>query len=302
MSLPPELPESAQSGGGLPVCPRHPDTVSYVRCQRCERPTCPACQRPAPVGVQCVDCVREHVRAQNAARGGRRPDGSIVPLVTFTLIGLNVLSYVLQLAVPGWTDALVLTAGLALEEPYRVLTSAFLHSEGSFIHILFNMYLLWMVGPIIESRFGRVRFLALYLLAAIGGSVGYVLFLDATSLVAWQTRVVGASGAVFGLLGASLLALPRSSAARSQIIGLLVLNGVLGFVLPGIAWEAHLGGLVVGAGLGWAFTWVQRSRERAQRIMLTVGVVVAVSLVLTMLGDRVLDAKYEALFEALTRV
>lgn len=255
---PPGLP--GDGTGQVPVCPRHPDRVSYVRCQRCGRPACPECQRPAAVGVHCVDCVAEAARTAPAGRtifGGRVRGGR--PVVTLTIVALCAVSYVLQLAVPGWTSRWAFSPVAGAYEPWRFLTAAFLHSPGQVFHILFNMIALWMVGPYLESTLGRARFATLYLLSALGGSVGAVLLAPVTD--GWVTAMVGASGAVFGMFGAVLVVLRRTGRDAGPIIGILVLNGVLGFVLPGIAWQAHLGGLVVGALLGAAYAYAPRERR-----------------------------------------
>lgn len=262
-----------------PVCPRHPDRIAYVRCQRCGRPTCPECQRPAAVGIQCVDCVRDAAANQRPARtafGGRVTGGR--PVVTLSLIGLCVLSFVLQLAAPGWTQALAFVPLLGESEPWRFLTSAFLHSTGGsfgIMHIAFNMIALWSVGPFLEQSLGRWRYLALYLLSAVGGSVMYLLLSSPTDL-SWYTYLVGASGAVFGLFGAVLVVLRRVGRSAGGIIGVLVINGVLGFVIPGVAWQAHLGGAVVGAALGAAFAYAPRER----RLPVAVGACVGVGVLL----------------------
>ncbi|MBO9568041.1 MAG: rhomboid family intramembrane serine protease [Cellulomonas iranensis] len=258
MPGPPAVP--GDGGAGAPVCPRHPDRVSYVRCQRCGRPACPECQRPAAVGVHCVDCVAEAARTSREGRtvfGGRVRGGR--PVVTLTFIGLCVVSYLLQLTVPGWTMRWVFSPSIGEVEPWRFLTAAFLHSQGQVFHILFNMIALWMVGPYLEQALGRARFATLYLLSAVGGSVGAVVL--APVVGGWNVGLVGASGAVFGLFGAVLVVMRRLGRDAGPIIGILVLNGVLGFVLPGIAWQAHLGGLVVGAALGAAFAYVPRERR-----------------------------------------
>ena len=243
-----------------PVCPRHPDRVAYVRCQRCGRPACPECQRPAPVGVHCVDCVAEAARGARDGRtvlGGRVRGGR--PVVTLTFIALCAVSYLLQLTVPAWTSRWAFSPVAGSVEPWRFLTAAFLHSPGQVFHILFNMVALWMVGPYLESTLGRARFATLYLLSALGGSVGAVLLAPATGT--WLTPMVGASGAVFGLFGAVLVVLRRTGRDAGPILGIIVLNGVLGFVLPGIAWQAHLGGLLVGALLGAAYAYARRERR-----------------------------------------
>lgn len=258
------------------MCPRHPDRVSYVRCQRCGRPVCPDCQRPAPVGVHCVDCVAAASRAARPTHtvfGGRVHGGR--PVVTITLIALCVISYVLQWTVPTWTGRWAFSPLVGAEEPWRFLTSAFLHSPGSVLHIAFNMVALWMVGPYLEAALGRARYLTLYLVSAIGGSVGAVLLAPAVG--GWNTPMVGASGAVFGLFGAVLVVLRRLGRDAGGIVGILVLNGVLSFVLPGIAWQAHLGGLVVGAVLGAAYAYAPKERQRLVSVLASVGVAAALA-------------------------
>lgn len=259
-----------------PVCPRHPDRIAYVRCQRCGRPTCPECQRPAAVGIQCVDCVRDAAAQQPVARtafGGRVTGGR--PVVTLTLIALCAISYVLQMVSPGWTQALAFAPYLGESEPWRFLTSAFLHSTGSLLHIAFNMIALWSVGPFLETSLGRWRYLALYLLSAVGGSVMFLLLAEPYT-VSWLTGLVGASGAVFGLFGAVLVVLRRVGSSARGIVAVLAINAVLGFVLPGVAWQAHLGGLLVGAALGAAFAYAPRER----RLPVAVGACVATGAVL----------------------
>lgn len=246
---------------GQPVCPRHPDRVSYVRCQRCGRPTCPECQRQAPVGIQCVDCVAEAARTQRAPRTALgAPVSTGRPVVTITIIAMCVVSFLLQQIVAGWTSRWAFAPFIGETEPWRFLTSAFLHSS-SVIHILFNMVALWMVGPYLESMLGRARFAALYVLSAIGGSVG-VLLLASPDALSWYQGVVGASGAVFGLFGAVLVVLRRLGRDARSILVIIGLNIVIGFVVPQIAWQAHLGGLAVGALLGAAYAYAPVNRRR----------------------------------------
>lgn len=254
---------SAHDGAAAaPVCPRHPDRVSFVSCQRCERPACPECQRPAAVGVQCVDCVRQQ---QKAARPERSALGARVrtqrPVATVTIIALCVLSFVLQneLAFDSWTGRWVFTPRIADVQPYRFLTTAFLHSDSIF-HIAFNMYALWMVGPVLERLLGIGRFVSLYVLTAIAGSVGYLLLASPTS-ASWVTFVPGASGAIFGLFGAFMVVLRRFDASSTQLYAVIGINFALGFILPGIAWQAHLGGFVVGVIMGAGYAYAPRERR-----------------------------------------
>ena len=278
-----ELPAEATPTEGPPVCPRHPDRVAYVRCQRCGRPACPDCQRPAAVGIQCVDCVREAARnapVHRTALGGRLRGGK--PVVTLTIVGLCVVSYLLQRLAPGWTSTWAFAPFAGEVEPWRFLTAAFLHSPGSLLHIAFNMYALWLVGPYLEDTLGRWRFVALYLLAAVGGQVGVTLLASPVQGGGWFTAVVGASGAVFGLFGAVLVVLRRLGRDARQIVVFLAINTVIGFVLPGIAWQAHLGGLVTGLALGAAYAYAPPLRRLTWGVAATVVTAVALVVLATL--------------------
>lgn len=260
-----------QQAGPLPVCPRHPDRVSYVSCQRCGRPTCPACQRPAAVGIQCVDCVKEGARSMPKARtvfGGSAGNGK--PYVTYTLIGLCVLIWIGQLASPQVTQWLEFAPIQGYHQPWRMLTVAFVHAPSltDVYHIGFNMYALWVVGQYLEPLLGRARFLTLYLISGVGGSVGYELMTsppvppyDQPS--GWTTATVGASGAIFGLFAALLIMNRHLNRSTGGIIALIVINLFIGFVVPGIAWQAHVGGAIVGAICALAFTLTAEKARRA---------------------------------------
>jgi membrane associated rhomboid family serine protease len=243
-----------------PVCPRHPDRVAYVRCQRCGRPTCPECQRPAAVGIQCVDCVREGQKSMRAPRTqfGAKVASDGRPVVTMTIIGLCAVIWVLQQVSPTLSAALEFWPPAARSEPWRFLTSAFEHAPGQVLHILFNMYALWILGSYLEPMLGRLRFAALYLICAIGGSVGYLWLtspqFDVASGSYFWSPVVGASGAVFGLFGALLVLNRHLGRSSGPIIGVIVINAVIGFVVPGIAWQAHLGGLLTGVAVAFIIT------------------------------------------------
>ncbi|WP_235523225.1 rhomboid family intramembrane serine protease [Cellulomonas sp. Root485] len=272
--------------------------MSYVRCQRCGRPTCPECQRQAAVGIHCVDCVAEAARALPTTRtalGGVRHAGR--PIVTLTLIGLCVVSFVLQLVVPTWTTRwlfapILLVSGtpiVALEEPWRFLTAAFLHSPGQYLHIVFNMIALWFVGPTLENTLGRARYITLYLMSAVGGSVGSVLLASATD--SWGVSTVGASGAVFGLFGAMLVISRRLGGDVRGILVLIGINLALGFVMSGVAWQAHLGGLVTGGLLAAAYAYAPPARRKLVAILAPValGVALVVATLLTYASIGVLS-------------
>ena len=252
---PPAEPGVPQPAAGPSVCPRHPDREAYVRCQRCRRPACPECQRPAAVGIQCVDCVREAARTTPSARtvfGGRATDGT--PVVTYTIIGICAVVYLAQRANPSVTQNFAFAPFLGWTEPWRFVTAAFLHSPQTIFHILLNMFALWSLGQYLEPMLGRARFAALYLISGIGGQVAVTLMAGSPTIAglraglddAWLSPVVGASGAIFGLFGALLVLnrhLGRSSAAMYATIAI---NAAFGFFYPGISWQAHLGGLVTG--------------------------------------------------------
>jgi membrane associated rhomboid family serine protease len=240
---------------------------------------CPQCQRQAAVGVQCVDCVAEQSRSVPTARTtfGGRVAGSR-PVVTLTIIGICVLAFLGQ-QVPGLdiTSRFAFVPVLGASEPWRFLTAAFLHSPSSVLHIAFNMYALWLLGPYLESQLGRLRFAALYLLSALGGSVGFLLIAGFTS-GPFATSTVGASGAVFGLFGAVVVVQRRLGRQMGQILVVIAINGVIGFLVPGIAWQAHLGGLVTGAAVAAVLAYApRRNRDLVQAVGCTaIGVLLVV--------------------------
>ncbi|MCA1781895.1 MAG: rhomboid family intramembrane serine protease [Intrasporangiaceae bacterium] len=243
-----------------PVCPRHPDQVSYVRCQRCHRPVCPTCQRPAAVGVQCVDCVAEGAKSIRQGRtvfGGRVTDGR--PQLTFGILGLTGAVYVLQMiawsATIGW---LAFSPHVGDTQPWRFLTSALVH--GNFFHIGINMYALFIIGSILEPALGRARFLALYALGSIGGSVAILLLASPTSND-WFRPTVGASGAVFALFGALFVLQRRLGRSSTGLLVLIGINFIFPFFYPNISWQGHLGGLVTGLIAGAVLAYLGRAPE-----------------------------------------
>ena len=273
-----------------PVCPRHPDRVAYVRCQRCGLPTCPECQRPAAVGIQCVDCVRE---GQKSIRMPRTQFGAPVtpggrPVVTLGIVVICAAVWLLQQVSPGVTRDLAFVPYLGASEPWRFLTAAFAHSPGQILHILFNMYALWILGQYLEPLLGRVRFAILYLVSAFGGSVGYLLLASPPTLPLtqaginnsnWVVSMVGASGAVFGLFGALLVLNRHLGRSSGPMFGVLAINAVLGFVVPGIAWQAHLGGLLTGVALAGVITVTASQNRRRLQLPALAAVMVIIAVV-----------------------
>ena len=270
-------------------CYRHPDRQSFVLCQRCLRTICPECQTPAAVGVVCPECLRDQQKAQSPAqrkaeRQWSRPRAVAAssgrPIVTYALIGITVFVYLLQL-IPGFGDtvtrALMFTPAylypgwFGVFEPWRLITVLFVHDSNGIWHVALNMLALWMLGRSLEPLLGRGRFLTLYLLSGLGGSVAVVL-------LGFDTFVVGASGAIYGLFGALLIIGRHIGANITGIAVVLGINLVITFLplLYGggvrVSWQAHLGGLLVGLLVAFIFTRTRAVRQRGLQIGLLIAV------------------------------
>ena len=256
-----------------PTCYRHRDRETYVRCNRCDKYICPDCMHSAAVGFHCPDCVREgnkSVRARQTIFGGKVSGDEGV--VTKVLIGICLVVYLLQVSdtsiVAKYADLPAraigtFTEGVAAGEYYRLITAAFLH--GSVIHIAFNMYALFAFGTQVENALGRVRYIALYLVSALGGSTLSYLLADVGPRGVFpvsSASSVGASGAVFGLFGAYYVIAKRLRADTGQIVGLIVINLAFGFVVPQIDNWAHIGGLATGLAVTVAMSKVPRGPRR----------------------------------------
>ncbi|MBC9714241.1 rhomboid family intramembrane serine protease [Streptomyces sp. TRM66268-LWL] len=264
----PGSPQQPKGASGLPGCYRHPDRETGISCTRCERPICPECMISASVGFQCPNCVREGSGTGHAptANQPRTIAGGTVAadqkLVTKILIGINVAVFIAVLAMGDeLVDKLDLIGralnqdleivGVAEGQWYRLFTSMFLHQE--IWHIGFNMLGLWWLGAPLEAALGRARFLALYLVSGLAGSA-------LTYFVAAPNQPsLGASGAIFGLMGATAVLMRRLKYDMRPVIILLAINMLFTFTMNGIAWEAHVGGLV--AGVIVAYGMVHAPRE-----------------------------------------
>jgi len=281
---------TAPDGTAVPRCFRHPGRETYLSCVRCGRPACPDCLRSAAVGQQCVDCVRQ------ASRTTRRPagvfGGSLTSgaTVTWTLVAINVVCYLAEIIFQNTVvgDGVLVgrvgsTLGVANGQVYRLLSSAFLHEPiGSglgLLHIVFNMWALIVVGPSLERMLGRVRFLAVYLVSALAGSVLFYLVAAPTAVA------LGASGAIFGLFGAWFVLARRLRLDARQIIVLIVINLGISFAVPGIAWQAHVGGLIAGAALTAAFAYAPRRSRAVTQAAATVAIL-AVLVVAVVVRDH----------------
>ncbi|MCX5332847.1 MULTISPECIES: rhomboid family intramembrane serine protease [unclassified Streptomyces] len=283
--------QGPQQAEGLPGCYRHPDRETGIRCTRCERPICPECMVSASVGFQCPDCVR------GGSGTGHRPDaamprtiagGTIASdprLVTKILLGINLAVFIAVRASNSLLGDLVLigtwppapftaTEGVADGQWYRLVTSMFTHQE--IWHIAFNMLSLWWLGGPLEAALGRARYLALYLVSGLVGSVLAYLLESPT------TATLGASGAIFGLFGATAVLMRRLNYDMRPIIALLVINLIFTFNPAfDISWQAHIGGLAGGVVIGYAM--VHAPRERRALVQYgTCALVLALVVVLTL--------------------
>ena len=266
----------------VPTCYRHPGRETYVSCVRCGRHACPDCMRAAAVGQQCVDCVSQGVQGTRSARtvfGGRPAAGAVV---TWTLVAINIALYLVIWVRPSILNHLEMLGyasyggavhGVAADEWYRLITSAFVVPGAGlgglgFLDILFNMWALIFVGPALEGFLGRLRFLSVYLLSAIGGAVMYYYLAPPYQFAA------GASGAIYGLFGAWFVVSRRLRLDTRGIVALIAINLALSFYWHTvIAWQAHIGGLLTGALLTAAYAYAPRRYRAATQVLATAAVV-----------------------------
>ncbi len=285
---------SGQHGSGLPyspgqhnpgpqyspteVCAFHPDRSTAMHCTRCGRPACPDCLTPASVGFHCRACVAEGQANQRPARTVTGARLGVRPVVTFSLIGINVLIFLIT-AIQARSGIDMIGSSLFLHgvlspqlvasgEWWRLASSGFLHL--SVVHIGLNMMSLYFLGVPLERMLGRWRFLAVYLLAMLGGAVAVMLLTDPASSAA------GASGAIFGLMGGLVVVFRRFRHDMRQLVFVLAINLYLSFQLSGISWQDHLGGLFVGAAVTAAMVYPRAAIRRKVGMGVGIGVVVVV--------------------------
>jgi membrane associated rhomboid family serine protease len=274
-----------------PRCYRHPDRETWVSCTRCERPICPECLRPASVGFQCPQCVAQGnatVRRPKSAYGGavaERPG-----LVSVVLGVLNVLAYaVTALTSPGgftgnigsklFDQLELVPLRVAADGQYwRLIGAAFLHI--GLLHLAGNMISLAIVGPALERVFGAWRFLTVYLIGALGGSVAVYLFGSPYGAVA------GASGAIFGLFAATLIVLRRLGLDARFMVLAIGLNFAVSFA-PGISLLGHLGGFVSGGLAALAMVYAP-AKSRTQVQLLAMGGLLAIMVALVLIRTNLL--------------
>ena len=252
----------------MPVCYRHPDKETWIRCQRCDKPICPDCMRDASVGFQCPDCVKEGARSTRqgkAVYGGKRLTGNPMA-TTFALIAANLVVFVairsgggrvldaLSLLPQSSTRGLQEVEGVSGGAYWQVLTSAFAHEN--VLHLGFNMLALYFLGPMLEQVLGRPRFLAVYFVSAFTASAAVMLLSNPNS------QTLGASGAIFGLMGALVVVAFKVKADLRQILFWLGLNVVFTVYNTGsISWQGHLGGLLGGALTAAIIVYAPRKRR-----------------------------------------
>ena len=291
-STPPPV-DPSQSSSGVPQCYRHPGRETYIGCQRCGRKICPDCMRDAAVGFQCPECVSrgaKETRSGLGPYGGRR---SADPRRTsFALIAINVAVWVAVLVTGGnrsrLTDWLMLTPvgrcttsdgaqwypgavnsglcdtvggavwhpGVADGAVWQILTSAFTHV--GVMHVALNCIGLFILGPVLEQALGRVRMLAVYTVSVFAAGATIMLFADPAS------STLGASGGVFGLMGALLIVSWRTGGDVRQILMLLAINAVVTITIPNISWQGHLGGFLGGAAAAAVIVFSPRGAQRSK--------------------------------------
>lgn len=255
----------------VPVCYRHPDRETYIACQRCAKPICPDCMNSAAVGFQCPDCVKEGRKATRSGRTAYGGEHAANPALTSqVLVGINVLVWLAVLVSGDLVDKLALIPDIACVEGnqfgctaiqdgvargsvWQLVTSMFLHQQ--LWHIGFNMFALWMLGPQLELAMGRARFLAVYLFSGLAGSTAVYWLSDPNG------ATLGASGAIFGLLGALAVVAYKVGGDVRSILGWVGANLVITFLIPNISWQGHLGGLVGGALLAAVVVYAPKQRR-----------------------------------------
>ncbi|MFL5844830.1 MAG: rhomboid family intramembrane serine protease [Solirubrobacteraceae bacterium] len=247
----------------MATCYRHPDRETGVSCSNCGRPICPDCMTPTAVGMRCPECAQQTTKVKTIGSMNAEPR------VTFALIAINVILFLAsgQFGVQGgngsrlYYDLALFGPSIDIQHEYwRLITGGFLHA--GFLHIGFNMYLLYILGQMLESTMGSVRFGLLYFAALLAGSAGALV-------VTPDAVTVGASGAVFGLMGATFLEMrhrgmdPMAGGAFGSIGGLILINLVFSFAISGISIGGHIGGLIGGGLVALAYQQAGRLRQPA---------------------------------------
>jgi membrane associated rhomboid family serine protease len=263
----------------MATCYRHPNRETGVSCSNCGRPICPDCMTPTPVGMRCPECAgdRTPVRTMASLHGD--------PILTYVLIGINVVLFLgSRTSSSAYAELALQGRGVADGDLWRTVTGAFLHAQGSFgfLHIGFNMYLLYLLGGMLEPSLGKWRFGAIYFASLLTGSLGAVL------LSSPDTYTVGASGAVFGLMGAGVVFLRARGIdpMRSGLGPTILLNLGFTFLVSGISIGGHLGGLAGGFVTGWIVTRLAERRSSPVVPVIACAVIGLVALAATYFAAR----------------
>jgi membrane associated rhomboid family serine protease len=263
------------------TCYRHPDRETGVSCSNCDRPICPDCMTATPVGMRCPECARDRTKARRPSSVGVGEE----PVLTYVLIGINV-----AVALGGFLSGASATSGgvgsssliadgsvsrfsIDQGEYWRLLTAGFLHT--GLFHLLFNMFALYVLGGMLEPAIGRLRVGIVYFVSLLAGSFGALLFEPAAA-------TAGASGAIFGLMGAAVIVMrDRGINPMESGIGLWIgLNLLITFTIPGISIGGHVGGLIGGALVALLFTEVAgRIRASESVVTLLAGAIGAIAVV-----------------------
>ncbi|SDP77662.1 Membrane associated serine protease, rhomboid family [Lentzea jiangxiensis] len=294
--MPPEEPIGAEPE--TPVCARHSDRPTRLRCTRCDRPACPECLRDASVGMQCVDCVNEGARSVRQARTSAGAVASTGrPVITQVMIALNVLAYVVTVVQSGspmnnsraelFTATSMIPELTANGEWWRILTSGFMHF--GLLHLALNMAALFVVGPIVEQELGKLRYSAVYLLSLLGGSAAAFYF----GTVCQQ--LAGASGAVFGLMGALLIVFKRQKRDISTILVVVGIN-LVSNLFTNASLLGHLGGFVIGGLLTLAMVRAPQKNRNAYQTSAVVAAVVLLGVMFALRATE-LDTTAEIVLE-----
>jgi membrane associated rhomboid family serine protease len=271
----------------MAACYRHPSRETGVSCSNCGRPICPDCMTATPVGMRCPECSRDRTKVRTIRSGGSEP------YATYVLIAINVLVFVGSSAAGSsllggggaggqlFRDGALVGTAVADGQWWRLITSGFLHA--GILHILFNMYVLYWLGTMLEPALGRARFLALYFTSLLAGSLGALL------LSSPDTPTIGASGAVFGLMGGAFV-LQRAQGVDPMASGIgpvILLNLAIGFVIPNISIGGHIGGLVGGALAALVLDRLSRRRgPAAVPVLACAGLAVVVGVAAIAVADQ----------------
>jgi membrane associated rhomboid family serine protease len=249
----------------MATCYRHPSRETGVSCSNCGRPICPDCMTTTPVGMRCPECAGQRTKVKTVRNVSSRPE------LTLALIAINVVAFLAEgnVSIGGRPTNNVYAEGalfgsvegvpglgVAHGQWWRIVTGGFLHEN--LLHIAFNMYVLYVLGSMLEPALGRLRFGMIYAVSLLAGSLGALI-------VSPHSLTVGASGAVFGVMGAAAVEMRARQipVMQSGVGGLILINLVISFTLPGISWGGHLGGLIGGALAASALQLGARFRRQA---------------------------------------